>query len=153
MFRGLNNINVDAKGRLAIPTSLRTVLRESSDGKLVVTIDTQERCLLLYPLPEWEEVQAVLMKKPNMDESTRRLQRLLIGYANDVEMDGQGRILIPQHLRDYADIGKKATLVGQSNKFEVWSETAWTERRDKWLMEIEMSTDQPASDNLSDLSI
>ncbi len=103
------------------------------DGNIVVTIDTAEKCLLLYPLNEWEIVQRKLEALPNMAERTRRIQRILIGHATDIELDGQGRILLPAMLRDFAGFEKKLVLVGQGNKLEIWAAAHWQGRMEDWL--------------------
>ncbi|OQX37980.1 MAG: cell division/cell wall cluster transcriptional repressor MraZ [Oceanospirillales bacterium LUC14_002_19_P2] len=135
MFRGVNAINMDAKGRLAIPTRYRSVLSMPCEGHLVATIDTEERCLLIYPVDEWEIIQAKIESLPSFHPLSRRIQRLLIGHATDLEMDGSGRILVPPLLRDYAGLGKKTVLLGQGKKFELWDEVCWNERRDAYLQE------------------
>ena len=99
MFRGVNNLNLDAKGRMAVPAKYRDVLMASGDGRLVVTVD-RDGCLLIYPLPEWERIEQALMARPNMDKQVRRLQRLLLGHATECDLDTQGRILLPTPLRD-----------------------------------------------------
>ena len=133
MFRGINSATLDGKGRMSLPVRSREAVQLSSDGKVVVTIDMRERCLLLYPLPEWEVVQRKLESLSNINQQARLLQRLLIGHATDLELDANGRILIPGMLRDYADLEKKLVLVGQGNKFEIWSDTNWQVRMDSWL--------------------
>lgn len=132
MFRGVNALNLDAKGRLAIPTRYRDPLQEKSDGKLVVTVDP-DHCLLLYPMPEWIEIERQLMRLPALNPSVRRLQRLLVGHATECEIDGAGRILLPPLLREFARLDKRVVLVGQGNKFELWEESTWNERREAWL--------------------
>ncbi len=123
----------------------------ASGGKIVVTIDTGEKCLLLYPLYEWEIVQRKLEGLPNIVENARRLQRLLIGHATDVDMDGQGRILLPAMLRDFAKLEKKLVLVGQGNKLEIWSADHWQARMDDWLSdESGLATD---ADEFTGLSV
>ena len=135
MFRGINGINIDAKGRIVMPTRYRERLQLDSKGIVVLTIDTEERCLLLYPLPAWEEIEKKLSALPSFNPAARRIQRLLIGHATDVEMDQQGRVLLPGALREYAELQKRAVLVGQGKKFELWDEAHWEERREKWLKE------------------
>ena len=76
MFRGVNNINLDAKGRLAIPTRYRDYLTHHCNGEMVVTIDTEERCLLIYPQPEWEDIQRKVESLPSFNRAARRVQRL-----------------------------------------------------------------------------
>lgn len=132
MFRGINVLNIEAKGRFAMPTRYREQLDKET---LIATIDTEERCLLLYPVKAWEEIEAKLAKLPSFDPQARRVQRLLIGHATECEFDGQGRLLIPTELREYAGIEKKIVLLGQSNKFEIWSEEVWQARRTTWIEE------------------
>ncbi len=133
MFRGLHTINLDAKGRLAIPTKYRETLAELCGARLVATIDTEERCLLIYPVNEWEEIQAKIEALPSFNPAARRIQRLLIGHATDLELDGSGRILLPQPLREYAGLEKESVLIGQGKKLELWSKGMWEDRRDEYL--------------------
>ena len=138
MFRGLNTINLDAKGRLAIPTKYRDQLAVLCESRLVVTIDTEERCLLVYPVNEWELIEAKLQALPTFNKAARRIQRLMVGHANELELDGSGRILLSNELREYAGLDKESVLVGQGKKFELWSKQKWNERRDEYL---DMGTD------------
>ena len=128
MFRGANAINLDSKGRLAIPTKHRQPLLDDCAGQLICTIDTQQSCLLLYPLPEWEEIELKLSKFSSNIEQERRKIRLLLGYAIDCEMDKSGRVLIPVPLRNHAKLDKEILLVGQLNKFEIWNSEIWAKR-------------------------
>lgn len=124
MFRGITQLNLDAKGRIAIPTRYRGELVEECSGHLVVTADPS-RCLLVYPQPAWEPIEQKLNSLSSFNPRTRKLQRLLIGSANDVEMDNAGRILIAPPLRNFAGLSKEVVLVGQGEKFELWDETQW----------------------------
>ncbi len=133
MFRGINAIHIDGKGRLAIPTRYRDALGMEDGASLVITIDTEETCLLLYPAKEWQVIEANLQRLPSFDPVSRRIQRLLIGHATDVKLDSNGRLLLPQLLRDHAKLDKRVLMIGQCNKFEVWSEALWEARRDQWL--------------------
>ncbi len=133
LFRGIHAINLDTKGRFNVPTRYRQQLSDTAAGQLVVTIDTDERCLLLYPLPTWELIEAKVEALPSFNKSTRRIQRLLLGHATEVELDGSGRILLPTLLREYASIDKKMMLIGQGKKFELWDEAAWQAQREAWL--------------------
>ncbi len=133
MLRGINSATLDAKGRMALPARLRESFASVSGGSLVVTIDTKDRCLLLYPLPHWEAVQEKLENLPNLNPRSRTLQRLLIGHATDLEPDATGRVLLPQKLRDYAGLDKKLVLVGQGNKVEIWGEAQWEAQMGQWL--------------------
>lgn len=133
MFRGVNALNLDAKGRMALPTRYRDSVQSSCDGKMVVTVDTEEKCLLLYPLPDWEVIESKIEALPSFNRHARKVQRLLIGHANDVELDASGRFLVPPMLRQYAELDKRVVLVGQGKKFEIWDEDVWNRERDAWL--------------------
>ncbi|MCP5205670.1 MAG: division/cell wall cluster transcriptional repressor MraZ [Hahellaceae bacterium] len=126
MFLGSHSINMDAKGRVAIPARVRELLSSICGGQIVITAHTQERCLLIYPRPQWEEIMPKINALPTFNKAAQRTKRLLIGYANESEMDGNGRILLSQTLRDYAGLEKKLMLVGQGKNMELWSEEAWT---------------------------
>lgn len=151
MFRGVNPINMDAKGRMAMPTRYRDRIAASRDGQLIATIDPGASCLLLYTLEEWEIIEEKLQRLPNLDPRARRLQRLLIGHATELEMDGNGRILLPATLREYAELEKKIVLLGQGKKFEIWSEPLWLAMRDAYLQEAE--GDGALSEDLQSLSL
>jgi MraZ protein len=129
MFRGINAITVDAKGRFAVPVRYRDVLSQADEGAMVVTIDTEEMCLLLYPKRAWQK------SLPSFNPAARRVQRLLIGHASDVDLDGSGRLLLPPVLREYAKLDKHVVMIGQGNKFEIWDETLWNTRRAAWLLD------------------
>lgn len=120
MYRGVTALNVDDKGRIALPTRYREEL-----SAIVVTIDTQEQCLLLYPHKEWEKIEAKITSLPSFNQSARRVQRLLIGYATELNLDNNGRIVLPTLLREYAGLEKQVMLVGQGKKFEIWSVQLW----------------------------
>ncbi|MEX0617453.1 MAG: division/cell wall cluster transcriptional repressor MraZ [Pseudohongiellaceae bacterium] len=143
MFRGVNTINLDAKGRMAMPARYREQLLAHCSGHLVATIDTEARCLLVYPVQEWEEIQRKIEALPSLNPVARRLQRLLIGHATDLELDGSGRVLLPQALRSYAGLDKHVALIGQGKKLELWSEQTWTEQREKWLVEADAGEELP----------
>ena len=132
MFRGLNKISFDTKGRISIPTKYREELLKISKKKLICTIDL-DYCLLLYPLPSWLKIQQQIMKLPTLNTTSRKLQRLLVGHATDIEMDKSGRLLIPYELREFSMIKKEAMLIGQGNRFELWDYLRWTKLREKWL--------------------
>ncbi len=135
MFRGINSVTLDTKGRMALPARHREAIRARSAGRLVTTIDRDERSLLMYALPDWEALEARLQQMSNIREAVRRLQRILIGHATDMELDANGRVLLPQMLRDYAQLERKLVVVGQGNKIEIWSDGNWRDRMEKWLGE------------------
>ncbi len=134
VFRGATKVSIDAKGRMAIPTRYRERLAARCDGEIVVTVD-KDRCLLVYPLPDWEELERKLVRLPSMHKVARRIVRIMVGYATEVDMDASGRILVSRELRDFAGLDKQVILIGQGNKFELWDEETWNEKRDAWLSE------------------
>jgi MraZ protein len=129
MFQGAAQLNLDSKGRLAIPSRHRDVLLAHCAGQLVLTADA-DGCLLFYPQPEWEPIRDKLLKMSALDPRIRALQRRLIGYAEEVEMDAAGRVLISPALRSYATLDKRVMLIGQGNKFELWDEAKWTAQQE-----------------------
>ncbi len=143
MFRGATKVTLDDKGRMALPTRYRSAVAERCDGHLVVTVD-RDQCLLLYPRPDWEQIERKLMSLPSLHAQARRLQRLMVGHATDLELDGHGRLLLPPELREFASHARHVMLVGQGNRFELWDEARWGERRDAWLAHEEAATDLPA---------
>ncbi len=134
MFRGVSQLSLDAKSRIAVPARYREALAQHCQGQMVITVD-RDGCLLLYPAPEWERIEQSLMARPNMNPQVRRLQRLLIGHATECELDGQGRLLLPPPLREFAGLAKRVVLVGQGNKFEIWDDDAWSRNREVWFGE------------------
>jgi MraZ protein len=140
MFRGANKLTLDVKGRLVMPTRYRERLQERCGGNLVVTVD-KDQCLLIYPLPDWEDIERKLNKLPTLNPQVRRLQRLMIGHATDLELDSHGRLLLPANLREFGQLTRDAMLIGQGLRFELWDEARWNERRDEWLASAESSTD------------
>ena len=151
MFRGVNQINLDTKGRMAMPARYREKIADCCENELVVTIDTEARCLLLYPLPEWEVIEKKLEALPSFNPAARRIQRLLIGHATDIELDASGRLLLPAPLREYAELDKKLVVLGQGRKFEIWSEALWNVQRDDYLAESNQAQGLP--DDLQTLSL
>ena len=153
MFRGINTINLDAKGRMAMPARYREQLIESCSGHLVVTIDTNHRCLLLYPLSEWEQIERQIESLSSFDPMSQRVKHLLIGHANDLELDGSGRILLSQELRQYAQLEKHVCLIGQGKKLEIWSQDNWNQQRDQWLTESTTTTEGELPEKLRSLAL
>lgn len=124
---------MDAKGRVALPAKHREKLMADCNGQIVITIDTQTRCLLVYPLPAWEVIEQEVQEQPTLNPAVRRFQRLFIGYATELEFDSNGRVLLPASLREYAGLGKKLVLVGQGKKMELWDEAAWNAETEELL--------------------
>jgi MraZ protein len=134
MFKGASALNLDSKGRFAMPTMHREPLLGRSSGRLVITVNnTRERCLWVYPQDEWERVEKKVVALPSFDAAAQSLKRFLIGYATDCEMDSASRIRIPAPLREFAALEKHIVLIGQGNKFEIWDEHQWKASCEKWL--------------------
>ncbi len=134
LFRGITEISVDQKGRIAIPTRFREQIKQRSSGEMVITLDPRTcKCLLIYLTPDFDESQREVEKLPNIDDPVaHQLQQVFIGCAQDVEMDQQGRVLVPAALRKLVELDKTATLVGQSTKFELWPQEVWDARVNAW---------------------
>ena len=124
MFRGATSLHLDAKGRLAVPTKHREAMQLECAGNLVLTAHPH-CCLLLYPQPAWEPIQAKMMALSSFDKQSSALQRLLVGFAEDVVLDSAGRLLVSPVLRDFAGLDKEVMLVGQGSHFELWNMDAW----------------------------
>ncbi len=142
MFRGATKVTLDDKGRMVVPTRYRELLVEPSQGQLVVTINLDSECLAIYPKAEFEKVEQKLMALSATNKSIRTLQRLVVGHAVELTLDGHGRMLVPPDLREFAGIERNAQLVGQGRKCELWQEARWVERRDVWLKTAETSLDE-----------
>lgn len=124
MFQGAAALNLDAKGRMAVPARHRDALQALGEGRLVLTAHPH-RCLLLYPAPAWEPIRAKILSAPSLEAQSAMLRRLLVGFAVDSEMDAAGRLLVTPELRQYAGLEKQVWLVGQGSHFEIWSDAGW----------------------------
>lgn len=128
---------------MVMPTRYRESIQERAQGQLVVTVH-RDLCLLTYPRPEWEQTELKILSLPSLHPQARWLQRVMVGYATDVELDGHGRFLLPPELREIAALGRNAILIGQGNRFELWDEARWIEQRDQWLRHGPEETDSPS---------
>jgi len=152
MFRGASAITLDSKNRITIPTRYREELIVDCVGKMVCTVDIQHACLLLYPLPEWEEIELQLCNLSSMNPQERLLQQVLLGNATDCDMDKNGRLLLNGPLRQHAGLKKSVMLVGQLKKFEIWSESAWQAQMQQGINKIQ-SGEIELTERLLDLSL
>lgn len=152
MFRGTSAITLDTKNRITVPTRYREELLADCQGKMVCTVDLQHACLLLYPLPEWEEIELKLCNLSSTNPQERMFQQILLGNASDCEMDKNGRLLINGPLCQHANLEKNIMLVGQLKKFEIWSESAWHAQMQKGISQIQ-SGELELTDRLLDLSL
>ena len=144
-------MTLDAKGRLAVPTRIREQIQARSHGHLVATVDLTDRCLLIYTAPDWEVIEQKLVNLPALNPATRRAQRLMLGHANEIELDANGRALIAPVLREYANLTRDAVLVGQGVRFELWDEKHWNESREAWLKAD--GGDEPLPPELASLTL
>ena len=110
-----------------------------------------DRCLLLYPQPDWDEIERKLVRLPNQNKRTRTLQRMLLGHATELEIDKSGRILIPPRLREFASLEKRVVLAGLGNKFEIWNEEAWEQNCGEWVADDSDAGEMP--DSLESLTL
>ena len=129
-FRGASSLTIDAKGRTVLPARIREQLSEICEGQLVVTIAADQDCLMIYPLNEWEVVEKQINALPSYNKLVKRLQRRVVGYATDMDIDATGRLSLTPPLRNHAHLDKKAILIGQGNKYELWDETLWEQCKD-----------------------
>lgn len=143
MFRGFSTVSLDTKGRLAVPARYRDRLAESGSNVLILTLNPLDRCLWLYPLPDWEVIEAKLQELSDFDKQSRRTKQMMRGYATECDLDRHGRILLPQKHREFAGLRKQAVVLGQGNRFELWDEATWNAQRDEWLAGIDEQAAEP----------
>lgn len=149
MFRGANSINLDSKGRIAVPAKYRPDIMESTRSHMIITCDPYDNCLLIFTLEHWESTEADLQSLSNSKPLHRRLKRIMLSHASEVDMDASGRLLIPSVLRERAKLQKDVMLIGQGKTFQLWDQQQW-----KALVEEDMavmSSDELDSDDLPDL--
>jgi transcriptional regulator MraZ len=127
VFQGATQLSLDAKGRMAIPTRARDPLTLGGSVKLVLTAHP-DGCLLLYPFPAWEPIRQKVMAFPSLDRQASLWKRLLVGFAEEVEPDAAGRLLVPPELRDFAHISRAVMFVGQGSHFEIWDLESWNQQ-------------------------
>lgn len=120
MFIGEYKHAIDTKKRLALPSKFRS----SFKNKAVITRGL-DNCLFVYSMQEWKKIAEKLGNMPVGESSTRSFVRLMLAGAVDVELDSQGRILVPDYLKDYAGLGKEVIVAGLFNRLEIWDKTAW----------------------------
>ena len=135
-LRGVNNVTVDAKGRVGIPSRYRQELNELCNGNLTVTANIGNKSILIYPKLHWPQVEEQLQQLPSTDIN-RYMQRMMLSHATECELDNNGRILLPLSLRKDMRIKKSCVLLGLSNKFELWDQKIWDDYRDQKMKEIE----------------
>ena len=145
MFRGESLLNVDDKGRMAVPSRYREQLKAMCGGSLVVTISLLHRCLTVYPAPDWQRIEDDLKQLPALDQKAQAIRHLLIGHATECDLDSQGRILLTQSLREFASLDKRVKMVGQASKFELWDESAWGAHREDLLGRVEDILVEPSA--------
>ncbi len=147
MFRGRSTHNLDTKGRLSIPARFRDVLKTKYDNKLIIT--NLPNCLAAYPTDEWKQIEEQFTKYRFGPPDILAFKRYLLGAAVDCTLDGQGRILIPAHLRQEVQIDREVVLVGMLNYFEIWSK----ELLDQQLAETKENFDAISNDIIKEYGI
>ena len=126
MFRGRYEYTIDSKGRVSIPSKFKEILIQQYDERLVIT--NYDLCLVAYPHQEWSVIEEKVKSLPPLGKKdSRAFLRFFYSSGIDCEIDRQGRILIPQSLRDYANLQKDVVLVGSGKKIEIWNKERWEE--------------------------
>ena len=125
MFRGYDELTMDAKGRIGLPTRYHDRVLAECQGKFVLTVDLREPCLVLYPLTEWEGIEARFNALPGSNPAIAMLKRRILGYATEISLDSSGRFLISPELRQFARLDKHVVLAGQGKKCEIWLKATW----------------------------
>ena len=131
MFQGAVSLSLDAKGRVAIPARHRDAL--VPDGAPLVLTAHPHKCLLVYPRSVWEGIRQQISAMPGLDPVTASLKRLLIGFAQEEELDSAGRVLVAPSSRQWAQLEKQVWLVGQGTHFELWSDAGWQKQQEAML--------------------
>jgi MraZ protein len=130
VYFGETAINLDVKGRLAIPIRYRDSIQEQCSGRMVLTYSAFDSgALWLYPESEWERVRDEVTKLSTFDPGHRSLQRRLVGSASAIEPDGNGRIQLPLTLRQVAGLEKRVVMMGMGSRFEIWNEAILNQKR------------------------
>ncbi|MEP5232552.1 MAG: division/cell wall cluster transcriptional repressor MraZ [Alloalcanivorax sp.] len=127
MFTGSAALNLDAKGRLTMPTRYRASLIDTCGGQLVLTLHPFDDCLALYPRAEFMDTAKKLSEQRDSNPQVRQLKRRFLGQAAEIEMDSNGRLLVPPELRAAVSLKKRAMLIGQMHRFEIWKEESWSD--------------------------
>ncbi|KRT66978.1 MAG: Protein MraZ protein [Candidatus Dadabacteria bacterium CSP1-2] len=130
MFRGRYEHTMTDKGRISVPAKFRDVLNDKY-GEESLIITNFDRCLIVYPLKEWNEIERRAAELPQFKQEVISFLRHLIGNADDSPIDGQGRILLPQSLRNHAQIKRDVVMIGMLTKFEIWAKEIWDEEESK----------------------
>lgn len=151
-FKGISKVSVDAKGRFALPKQRREQIGSTGSNTVVATAGPDE-CLLIFPLSQWHEIEPKLVALPNTHPAIRAYQRMYLGYATEIELDGSGRLLLPTELREHAGIERKAVLLGQGNKLELWAGETFKETSPQWAEQIETLDPTVVPESLATLSI
>ena len=125
MFRGYDELTMDAKGRIGLPTRYHERVQAECQGKFVLTVDIRESCLVLYPLNEWEAIEARFNSLPTSSAAMTQLKRRILGYATEINLDSAGRFLVSPELRQFAHLDKSVVLAGQGKKCEIWHKPSW----------------------------
>ncbi len=131
MFRGQSLHNLDSKGRLRLPVRFRDALKQDFKDDSQIVITTWDRCLIAYPTPVWREIEQKVMTLSTIDPSVREFMRHFISGAQNCVFDKQGRVLIPQYMRQFAKLDKEVLLAGMLKSFEIWSKNRWDEEMER----------------------
>lgn len=142
MITGFHKINLDAKGRLALPTAHRSLLQEECQNKLVVTISLRDPCLVLYPLHAFKEVERQLMQLSSTDRLELTIKQMILAHASHVEVDGSGRVLVPAGLREHAKLQKHLSVYWEGNKYCIWDNEHWLKHTQASIVNLQENLDE-----------
>ena len=139
MFRGRYEYTIDSKGRVSIPSKFKEILNQQYDERLVIT--NYDLCLVAFPHQEWSAIEEKVKNLSTLNKEARAFLRFFYSSGIDCELDRQGRVLIPQSLRDYANLQKDVVLVGSGKKIEIWNKERWGEEFRKSQESFDQVTD------------
>jgi MraZ protein len=145
-FRGRFEFAVDPKGRVNIPSKFREILQKFKEELVVIT--NLDGCLLVYPYSEWLRIEERVARAPSMKVNISNFVRFFLGSASEVAIDKQGRILIPQSLREYAKFEKDVVIMGVGKRFEIWAKDAYF---DNFKDSVEMMKDEKAREEIQNI--
>ena len=147
MFRGHSYRNMDSKGRLMLPPEFRDhIVATNTEGRFMLT--NFDGCVVGYTLPEWEAIEHSFYEANNSSKKIRSFQRFFIGGAIEVQLDKQGRILVPPYLRQYADLERDVVLAGVGRKFEIWSQAHFEAQRQEVEEDFDSVMDELAANGM-----
>lgn len=140
-FKGQAEYSVDSKGRVAIPAKMRNALNPDAKGTFTITRGF-EKCISLYPMDQWNAIEAEMSALNAYERKSRDFVRSILMWADDVSLDGQGRIGIPKTLAEFAGVSDRALIIGALDHIEIWNPDAFRHHMDEQAQEYETLAEQ-----------